>query len=30
MLLTAKRPQGAASQGPIEIIPRGATIGAEM
>jgi taurine dioxygenase len=30
MLLTAKRPQGTASQGPIEIIPRGATIGAEM
>jgi taurine dioxygenase len=30
MLLTAKRPQGAASQGPIEIIPRGATIGADV
>ncbi len=30
MLLTTKRPQSAATQGPIEVIPRGATIGAEV
>ena len=30
MLLTTKRPQEAANQGPLEVIPRGATIGAEV
>jgi len=30
MLLTTKRSQAAASQGPIEVIQRGATIGAEV
>jgi len=30
MLLTSKRPQTAATSGPIEVIPRGATIGAEV
>ena len=30
MLLTAKRPEGRTAHGPIEVVPRGATIGAEI
>jgi taurine dioxygenase len=30
MLLTAKRPERASATGPVEVIPRGATIGAEI